>query len=88
MRRARAAARGSWVTMMMVLPWSRFKISSNSRISSPDLRSRSPVGSSGDADALLLAAGELARIVLRAVGEADDLERHGDAFFAFGAAQG
>ena len=29
----------------------------------------------GDADALLLAAGELARVVLRAVGEADDLQR-------------
>ena len=29
----------------------------------------------GDADALLLAAGELARVVLRAVAEADDVER-------------
>ena len=51
------------------------------------MRSRSPVGSSQsssfgigddrarDGDALLLAAGHLARIVLGAVGQADDLER-------------
>ena len=45
-RLARSAARGSCVTMTMVLPCSRFSVCSRSRISSPDLRSRSPVGSS------------------------------------------
>ncbi len=90
-RVARSAACGSCVTMTIVLPCSRLSACSRSRISSPALRSRSPVGSShsssvgigddgaGDADALLLAARELPRIVLGAVGEADDLQRDADA---------
>ena len=84
---ARSAACGSWVTMTMVLPCSRLSVCSRSRISSPDLRSRSPVGSSqsssvgigddgaGDADALFLAARQLARVVVRAIGQADHLQR-------------
>ena len=87
MRCARSAACGSCVTMTIVLPWSRLSDCSRSRISSPALRSRSPVGSSHsssvgighdrarDADALLLAAGQLPRIVLGALGEADDFQR-------------
>ena len=43
---ARSAACGSCVTMTIVLPWSRLSVCSRSRISSPALRSRSPVGSS------------------------------------------
>ena len=43
---ARSAACGSCVTMTIVLPWSRLRVWSRSRISSPALRSRSPVGSS------------------------------------------
>src|SRR5208283_1853885 len=43
---ARAAARGSWVTMMMVLLNSLLKVCIKSRISSALLWSRSPVGSS------------------------------------------
>src|SRR5262249_15591252 len=43
---ARAAACGSCVTMMMVLPCFSLSACSRSRISSPALRSRSPVGSS------------------------------------------
>src|SRR6476659_8090806 len=43
---ARSAACGSCVTMMMVLPCSRLSACRRSRISSPALRSRSPVGSS------------------------------------------
>ena len=86
-RCARSAACGSCVTMTIVLPWSRLSDCSRSRISSPALRSRSPVGSShsssvgigddgaGDADALLLAARQLARVVLGAFGEPDDLQR-------------
>src|SRR6266404_618041 len=45
-REARAEACGSCVTMMMVLPCSRLSAWRRLRISSPDLRSRSPVGSS------------------------------------------
>src|SRR5262249_61555568 len=45
-RRARSAASGSCVTISTVLPWSRTRRSSRSRISSALLRSRSPVGSS------------------------------------------
>src|SRR4029079_9460086 len=45
-RLARSAARGSCVTMTMVLPCCLFSACSRSRISSLDLRSRSPVGSS------------------------------------------
>ena len=86
-RRARSAACGSCVTMTMVLPWSRLSDCSRSRISSPALRSRSPVGSSHsssvgigddgarDADALLLAARQLTRIVLGAIRQPDDLQR-------------
>ena len=86
-RRARAAARASCVTMTIVLPCWALSACSRSRISSPDRRSRSPVGSSPqqqrrirhdgarDADPLLLAARELPRIVLRAVLEAHDRER-------------
>jgi hypothetical protein len=36
----------------------------------------------GDGDALLLAAGELARALFRVAGEADDVEHEGDAFLA------
>ena len=43
---ARAAACGSCVTMMMVLPCRSLSACSRFRTSSPDLRSRSPVGSS------------------------------------------
>ena len=86
-RLARSAACGSCVTITIVLPCSRLSVCSSSRISSPALRSRSPVGSSqsssvgigddraGDADALLLAARQLTRIVLGAIGEADHLQR-------------
>src|SRR5688572_2152645 len=45
-RVARAEACGSCVTMMMVLPCSRLSACNRLRISSPDLRSKSPVGSS------------------------------------------
>ena len=38
-----------------------------------------------DADALLLAAGELRRVVVGAVGEADELERRIDVLLALGA---
>ena len=86
-RLARSAARGSCVTITIVLPCSRLSACSRSRISSPALRSRSPVGSSheqqrrvgddraGDADALLLAARQLPRVVLGALGQADHLQR-------------
>ncbi len=86
-RFARSAACGSCVTITIVLPCSRLSVCSRSRISSPALRSRSPVGSSQsssvgigddgarDADALLLTAGELPRIVPRALGQAHDLQR-------------
>ena len=40
-----------------------------------------------DADALFLTAGELARIVLRAIGQADDLQRDADALAALGLAE-
>mmetsp|Transcript_44842 Transcript_44842/g.105634 ORF Transcript_44842/g.105634 Transcript_44842/m.105634 type:complete len:357 (+) Transcript_44842:977-2047(+) len=43
---ARAAARGSWVTITMVLPCSRLRACSRVSTSSADWRSRSPVGSS------------------------------------------
>ena len=83
---ARAAAFGSCVTMMIVLfNWLR-RISMSVRISSALLVSRSPVGSSatmsvgigdhsaGDADALLLAAGELPRAVAHAIREPHQFE--------------
>ena len=40
----------------------------------------------GDADALLLAAGQLPRVVLRAIGEADDLQRDRRALAPLGSA--
>src|SRR6185295_14254346 len=45
-RRARSAARGSCVTITIVLPCSRFSVWSRSMISCAVARSRSPVGSS------------------------------------------
>ena len=71
----------------MVLPSSRLSSASRSSTSAPVTRSRSPVGSSAtikrrvgderarDRHALLLAAGELVRIVVHAVGEAHHVER-------------
>ena len=87
MRVARSAACGSCVTMTMVLPCSLVErlqqvedlvaglaIEVARRLVAEQQRR---IGDDGarDADALLLAAGELPRIVLRAVGEADDLQR-------------
>ena len=81
-REARAEACGSWVTMMIVLPCSRLRAWSRSRISSPRLavevagrlvaQEQRRVGDdgAGDADALLLAAGERARIMLARGGKA------------------
>ena len=45
-RWAAAEALGSWVTMMMVFPWSLARVLSRARMESADWRSRSPVGSS------------------------------------------
>ena len=73
--------------MTIVLPCSRLSACSRSRISSPGLaievagrlvaEQQRRIGDdrARDADALLLAARELPRVVLRAIGEADDLER-------------
>ena len=84
---ANSAALGSWVTMTMLLPCSRFSICSRCSTSSADLRSRSPVGSSHtsrvgighqrarDRDALSLAAGQFVGLVLGAVGDADQGQR-------------
>ena len=79
-RGAHAAACGSCVTMTMVLPCSRLSACSSSRISSRALaievagrlvaEQQRRVGDdgAGDADALLLAARELARVVVGAIG--------------------
>ena len=76
-----------------------FSARSRSRISSPDLRSRSPVGSSQSSsvgsvtiarampDPLLLAAGELPWVVPGAVGQADQRERGGDVLLALGSGE-
>lgn len=45
-RCAFCAERGSWVTMTIVIPDSRFRRAISSRTSSAEARSRSPVGSS------------------------------------------
>ena len=80
--------------MMIVLPRSRLSACSRSRISSPLLRSRSPVGSSHSSSvgSVTIARAIATRccwppessrgIVLRAVGEADDLQRGRDALAA------
>ena len=91
MRLARAAARGSCVTMTMVLPC--FVIERVKQVE--DFIARLAVEIAGrlvaqqdarigddrarDADALFLAAGQLARLVLRAIGESDQRERRGRA---------
>ena len=79
---------GSWVTRMMVMPSSALSWLEQRR-GSPRrcCESRLPVGSSairsgaavdqrpGDGDALLLAAGELRRLVVEPVAQADPLEQ-------------
>src|SRR5215470_11369343 len=86
---ARSAARRSCVTIRMVLPSSMFSRSISVSTSSADWRSRSPVGSSATISfgsvmiararhPLLLAAGELGRIMLHAIGEADERQRRLD----------
>ena len=78
-RGARSAACGSCVTIMMVLPCSRLSVCSRLRISSPDFaiqiagrfvaQEQCRVGDdgAGDADALLLTARELPRVMVRRV---------------------
>jgi hypothetical protein len=75
---ARRQLTGSWVTSTRVVPSSRLSSNSRSATRSPVAVSRLPVGSSansnarftgkgaGDRHALLLAAGELPRVVVRA----------------------
>ena len=84
---ARSAARGSCVTITIVFLKSLLSVSSSVEDLLGALRvevagrlvgdEERRVGDDGarDRDALLLSARELARIVLRAVGEAHDLER-------------
>ena len=89
---------GSWVTMTMVFLNSVLSPSGSCSTSSPDLRSRSPVGPvreqhlriaherARDRDALLLAARQLARVVAEPVAETDEFERERRALAALGAA--
>ena len=84
--RPTAATSASWVISTIVLP-ARLSSRSSSRTSWPEAWSRLPVGSSarisagigdqrpGDGHALLLAAGQLRRLVVDAVAEAEPLER-------------
>ena len=81
----------SWVISTMVRPSSRLMRRSRSRIERVVSGSSAEVASSdsstlrprrqraGDADALLLAAGEFGRIAVALVGEADQVEQFGDA---------
>ena len=93
-RRANSAAFGSCVTITMVLPCSRLSTCSRPEdlvgglavevagglIAHQQLRVRHQ--RARDRDALLLAAGELARLVLGAVGETHHLQRDGDVLLA------
>ena len=85
MRKA-ATARSLWVTMTSVMPWSRLSSISSACTSSPvagiEVAGRL-VGEDGprrqhdgarDRHPLLLAAGQLTRLVRQALGEADPLE--------------
>ena len=97
---ARAAARGSCVTITMVFLKSRLSVSSRPRISSALLRvevagrlvgdEHRRIGDdrARDRDALLLAARELPRVVLRAIRQADDLERGHRALAALASSTG
>ena len=82
------AARGSWVTMMIVLCDSRFSLSINPRTSSAAFRSRSPVGSSATriVGSVTMARAMATRccsppeswagIMVHPVGKVDDLKGH------------
>ena len=84
---ARSAARGSWVTMSMVFPCSRHRRVEQVQdlVGAPAVEvSRGLVAEeeggvghdgAGDGHALLLPAGELPRVVLHAVRQADDAQR-------------
>ena len=87
-RFARAAAWGSCVTMTMVLPCSRLSVVQQledlvarlaievaGRLVAQQQRRVGDDGA-GDADALFLAARELARVVIGPVAEPDDVQRH------------